>query len=110
MPQHPRAHRRSIPPILALSPALRHFLDEIPQSTFGNDFVRFRIATGRPFWGEFGARGDLWVAGFGDEDDTFVFEAGPGVFERFFVDSFEVGEVALVVECFAELGRVSIDE
>jgi len=37
-----------------------------------------------------------------------VFEALVGVFERFFVDGFEVGEVALVVERFAELDSMKV--
>lgn len=37
-----------------------------------------------------------------------MLEALVGVFERFFVDGFEVGEVALVVERFAELDSMKI--
>ena len=39
----------------------------------------------------------------GNENDAFFFISVPCVLEGFFVYCFEVGEVALVVEGFAEL-------
>ena len=42
-----------------------------------------------------------------DEDDALFFGELEGVFQGFFVDGFPVGEVALVVEGFAQLGLVS---
>lgn len=36
-------------------------------------------------------------------DNSFFLETGPGIFERFLVDGFKVGEISLVVEGFAEL-------
>ena len=58
---------------------------------------------GRPFGRELDSGGDSRVAGFGDGDYAFLEESLVGVFEGFFVDGFEVGEVALVVEGFSEL-------
>jgi hypothetical protein len=45
--------------------------------------------------------GDARVFGADYLDDSLFFEALVGVLEGFFVDGFEVGEVALVVEGFS---------
>lgn len=54
-----------------------------------------------PFGSELDGCGDLGIAASRDEDDALFFEKLKSVFESFFVDGFEVGKVALVVEGFA---------
>lgn len=54
------------------------------------------MAVGGPVRGEGEGGGEAGVFAVGEEEDAFFFEALVGVFEGFFVDGFEVGEVALV--------------
>lgn len=49
------------------------------------------------------ARRNFGVFGFDDVDNAFLFEALIGIFKCFFVDSFKIGEVALVIKRLTEL-------
>lgn len=103
-PHHPRTHRRAVPPVLALPPARRNLLGKLPQPPLrGRQPPRRGVARGPPVGREAQSRRDARVARPDDVDDAFFFEALVRVFEGFLVDGFEVGEVALVVEGFAEL-------
>lgn len=103
-PQNPTRHRRPISSILPLSPRPRNLLREIPEFALGEESSCGGVTGGAPGGVETDAWGDFGVFGF-DEVDHLVFGvAGEGVAEGFGVDGFEVGEVALVVEGFAELG------
>ena len=77
-------------------PRLGDAFCKVPQSAFGLDRA-FGVSTGCPFGSELDFRGGARVAGFGLEDDALFFESLVHVLEGFFVDGFEVAEVALVV-------------
>ena len=101
--QNPRAHRRAIAPILPLAPRRRDLLREIPEPARREEGSVGGVAGRTPFGREAEARGNFGDLGRDDLEDAFFFEALEGVFEGFFVDGFEVAEVALVVERLAEL-------
>lgn len=85
-----------------LTSRLRDQLGKIPQAAAREDLAGGGIAFGGPFRGE-AHGGGLGSLALGDVDDALFGEALVGVLQGFFVDGFEVGEVALVVEGFAEL-------
>ena len=82
---------------------LSDHLHEIPELARRQDASGGGVAIGGPVRSELDGGGVAGVFGFGEEEDAFFFEALVGVFEGFFVDGFEVGEVALVEERLAEL-------
>ena len=77
--------------------------DEIPQPARRDNVAGSLIPLRRPFRHQLDVCGLLGVFAFGEGDDAFFPEELEGVFEGFFVDGFEVGEVALVVERLSEL-------
>ena len=125
--QHPRADRSAVSPVftavvvsrkkknrnlkpradfapvgsrvfsIPFSPRQRNRLDKVPQLTSRDNVTCFGIASRRPCGGEFDGGGFLGLFAFREHDNAFFFEELEGVLEGFFVDGFEVGEVALVV-------------
>jgi hypothetical protein len=67
------------------------------------EFPGIWVPLWRPLRGESHFRRRAIFFALCDDDDAFLCETVVRVFEGFFVDGFEVGEVALVVESFAEL-------
>lgn len=64
-------------------------------------FTSLWVPWGLPVGRKAQPRRDFGVSGLDNVDDALFFEALVGVFEGFFVNSFKVGEVALVVERLA---------
>lgn len=71
-------------------------LGEGPELAGGEDATCVGVAVRGPVRGEGEGGGEAGIFAVGEEEDAFFFEALVGVFEGFFVDGFEVGEVALV--------------
>lgn len=82
---------------LPFPPGLRNHLRELPQLPLRDDRPRLFVPGRRPFRSQSHGRGDLWILASIMDDHTFFLEQLVGVFERFFVDGFEVGQVALVI-------------
>lgn len=68
----------------------RNGLDEIPQFAPRHNRPRLVIALRRPLRRKLNASLLLGIFAFSEHDDTFFLEELEGVFEGFFIDSFEV--------------------
>lgn len=104
-PDYSCTHRRPIPSVLPLPPARSNLFGKVPQLPRRGQVTRHLIPPRPPLGRHPEPRGDPRVFRPDHLDDPLLLEPLVRVLQRFLVYGFKVGEVALVVEGFAQLSN-----
>ena len=88
---------------LPFSPRSCYHFRKLPEFTFRNDASGCFVSVRHPVRGQANCCWKLGVFGLGDKCNAFLFEELESIFKGFFVDSFEIRKLALVVERFSKL-------